>query len=118
MRTMMIIAACLFGGILFAQEANVEYAKQGDLIKGVFYYDNGVIQQEGTYKNGKLHGQWISYDRNGKKSAVAYYHKGDKTGKWFFWKENKLIEVDYDNKKIAQVTKYNNADTDTYVTEN
>jgi antitoxin component YwqK of YwqJK toxin-antitoxin module len=118
MRTMMIIAACLFGGILFAQEANVEYAKQGDLIKGVFYYDNGVIQQEGTYKNGKLHGQWISYDRNGKKSAVAYYHKGDKTGKWFFWRQDKLVEVDYSKNDIAQVQSYSSGDSNTLVSEN
>lgn len=118
MRTMMIMAVCLFGGILYAQDTNVEYVKQGDLVKGVFYYDNGVIQQEGTYKNGELHGQWISYNRSGKKNAVAFYNKGDKTGKWFFWKENKFIEVDYDNNNIAQVTTYKNADAETYVTEN
>jgi antitoxin component YwqK of YwqJK toxin-antitoxin module len=119
MRTMMIIVACLFGGILFAQEkANVEYVKQGDLVKGVFFYDNGVIQQEGTYKNGKLHGQWVSYDRDGKKNAVAFYHKGDKTGKWFFWRQDKLIEVDYTRNDIASVQTYTNGDAETYVTEN
>lgn len=104
MRTMMIIVVCLFNGILFAQEANVEYVKKGDLIKGIYYYDNGIIQQEGTYKNGKLHGQWIAYDRDGKKNALAYYHKGKKTGKWFFWKADKLIEVDYENNAIANVS--------------
>ena len=31
MRTMMIIAACLFGGLLLAQENNTEYFKKGDL---------------------------------------------------------------------------------------
>ncbi|WP_445159330.1 toxin-antitoxin system YwqK family antitoxin [Mesohalobacter salilacus] len=106
MRTMMIIAACLFGGMLFAQESNVEYFKKGDLVKGIFYYDNGVIQQEGTYKNGKLHGQWIAYDRDGKKNAVAYYHKGQKTGKWFFWQKDKLVEVDYNYNDIANVKTY------------
>ncbi len=109
MRTMMIIAACLFGGILFAQEkANVEYVKQGDLVKGIFYYDNGVIEQEGTYKNGKLHGQWVSYDKDGKKNAVAFYHKGNKTGKWFFWRQDKLIEVDFNKNDIANVKTYTN----------
>jgi len=109
MRTMMIIAACLFGGILFAQEkANVEYVKQGDLVKGIFYYDNGVIEQEGTYKNGKLHGQWVSYDKDGKKNAVAFYHKGNKTGKWFFWRQDKLIEVDFNKNDIANVKSYTN----------
>ena len=124
MRTMMIIAVCLFGGILFAQDTNaeqktnVEYVKQGDLIKGVFYYDNGLIQQEGTYKNGKLHGQWISYDKDGKKNTVAFYHKGEKTGKWFFWRQDKLVEVDYSENNIASVQTYSNGDTSTLVSEN
>lgn len=108
MRTMMIIIACLFGGMLFAQESNVDYFKKGDLVKGIFYYDNGVIQQEGTYKNGKLHGQWIAYDRDGKKNAVAFYHKGQKTGKWFFWQKDKLVEVDYNDNDIASVKTYKN----------
>ena len=107
MRTMMIIAACLLGNVLFAQEANVEYQKKGDLTEGVFYYENGVISQEGTYKNGKLHGQWISYDRDGKKNNMAYYHKGKKVGKWIFWKEGKMIEVDYDNNEIQNIVTYN-----------
>lgn len=118
MKTMMTMVACLIGSILFAQKANVEYVKQGDLVKGVFFYDNGVIQQEGTYKNGKLHGQWISYDKDGKKNAVALYHKGQKSGKWFFWKEDKFIEVDYSNNAIAKVKTYKNADAETYVTDN
>lgn len=115
MRTMMIIAACLFGGMLFAQDSNTEYFKKGDMVKGIFYYDNGVIQQEGTYKNGKLHGQWIAYDKDGKKNAVAYYQKGQKTGKWFFWQDKKLIEVDYNKNQIASVKTYKNENI--YVSE-
>jgi len=118
MKTMMTILACLIGGVLFSQEANVEYAKQGDLIKGVFFYENGLVKQEGTYKNGKLHGQWISYDKNGKKNAVAFYHKGEKTGKWFFWRQDKLIEVDYSKNDIASVQTYTSGDTNTLVSEN
>jgi len=106
MKTMMIIAACLFGSLLFAQQSDVEYSKKGDLIQGTFYYENGVVSQEGTYKNGKLHGQWISYDRDGKKNTMAYYHKGKKVGKWIFWNDNEMREVDYDNNKIASVTTY------------
>jgi len=118
MRTMMIIAACLFSSILFAQDSKVEYYKQGDLVKGVFFYDNGIIQQEGTYKNGELHGQWISYDRDGKKNAVAYYHEGNKTGKWFFWRQGNLVEVDYTKNDIASVKTYNSGDSSTLVSEN
>jgi antitoxin component YwqK of YwqJK toxin-antitoxin module len=106
MKAMMILTLCLFGNLLFAQQADVDYQKKGDLTDGVFYYENGVISQEGTYKNGKLHGQWISYDRDGKKNTMAYYHKGKKVGKWIFWRDGKMIEVDYNNNEIAEVVAY------------
>ena len=106
MKALMILAVCLFGNLLFAQQADVDYQKKGDLTEGIFYHENGVISQEGTYKNGKLHGQWISYDRDGKKNTMAYYHKGKKVGKWIFWRDDKMIEVDYDNNRIAEVVAY------------
>ena len=106
MKNVIIIAACLLGSLVFAQQPNVEYQKDGKLIQGIFYYENGVISQEGTYKNGKLHGQWISYDRDGKKNTMAYYHKGKKVGKWIYWRGDEMIEVDYTDNQIANVTTY------------
>ncbi|MCP9199502.1 nicotinic acid mononucleotide adenyltransferase [Gramella sp. GC03-9] len=82
------------------------FEKQGDLIKGTFYYEDGSIRQEGTYKDGKLHGEWVSYDQNGEKTAIATYHQGEKDGKWFFWNGDKLTEVDYDNSVIAAVNSW------------
>ncbi|MGB8375786.1 MAG: nicotinic acid mononucleotide adenyltransferase, partial [Salegentibacter sp.] len=68
-----------------------------------FYYEDGSIRQEGTYKDGKLHGEWISYDQEGNKNAIAEYTNGEKTGKWFFWSGEKLSEVNYENSRIVSV---------------
>ena len=93
-----------FGAAALAQEnPEPKFEKDGDLIKGTFYFEDGSVQQIGTYKDGKLHGEWISYDTNGKKQSIATYTEGEKTGKWFFWSSDKLTEVDYDNNKIAGV---------------
>jgi antitoxin component YwqK of YwqJK toxin-antitoxin module len=43
-----------------------------------------VRYKSGFYKNGKLQGEWISYDSNGYKTAMATYDNGQKSGKWFF----------------------------------
>ncbi len=93
-----------------AQEITPQFEKEGDLIKGTYYYEDGSIKQEGTYKNGKLHGQWVSYGQDGKKNAIAYYEEGKKSGKWFFWHNDLLTEVDYNENIIAQVRKYKTAE--------
>lgn len=100
------IIAFMAGTTGVAQEIKPKFEKEGELIKGTYYYEDGSVRQEGTYKNGQLHGEWISYDQNGKKNAVAQYNEGVKTGKWFFWNKDLLTEVDYDNNAIAEVNSY------------
>ncbi|AVR45024.1 nicotinic acid mononucleotide adenyltransferase [Christiangramia fulva] len=104
-----ILAAALFaiGTTAMAQTApKPVFEKQGDLIKGTFYYDDGNIRQEGTYKDGKLHGEWISYNKDGEKTAIAQYNNGQKDGIWFFWSGDKLTEVNYDHNTIASVNSW------------
>lgn len=105
-KSILVVVAFLFSLTLSAQEIKPQFEKQGDLIKGIFYNEDGSVSQEGTYKDGKLHGKWISYDENGKKVALANYEEGRKNGKWFFWSSDQLTEVDYDNNIIAEVIKY------------
>ncbi|TRO67198.1 toxin-antitoxin system YwqK family antitoxin [Christiangramia sabulilitoris] len=106
-----IFFAAIFvaGGTMMAQENAPKpvFEQQDGLIKGTFYYEDGSIRQEGTYKDGRLHGEWISYDQNGEKTAIANYRNGKKEGKWFFWSEDKLTEVDYQNSVIANVNTWN-----------
>lgn len=89
-----------------AQGVKPVFEQEGELIKGTFYYEDGNVSQEGTYKDGKLHGKWISYDTSGKKIAMANYEKGEKAGKWFYWSADKLTEVDYNQNQIAEVKTY------------
>lgn len=104
-KTYLIAAGLLIGmtGIAQEKKSNPVFEEQGSLIKGTFYHDNGNIQQEGTYMNGKLHGKWVSYNLNGEKTAQAHYENGVKSGKWFFWNDEKLTEVDYNENQIAAV---------------
>ena len=103
MKKYIIMTALLLSGIAFAQDNNVKLEAVGDLVKTTYYFDNGKTQQEGFYKNGKLEGVWTSYDINGAKTAVATYKGGEKVGKWFFWNNEVVHEVDYSQSKIAAV---------------
>tara|TARA_R100000789_G_C2995253_1_gene147267 strand:+ start:717 stop:1082 length:366 start_codon:yes stop_codon:yes gene_type:complete len=110
LKLILFTAAFLMSGVILAQNEEIKpkFEKQGELIKGTFYYEDGSVRQEGTYKDGRLHGEWISYDQNGEKTALANYENGKKSGKWFFWTENKLTEVDYQNSMIASVNSWKN----------
>ena len=105
-KSILFVVAFLFVSVITAQDIEPSFEKQGKLIKGTFYFEDGSISQEGTYKDGKLHGKWISYDQNGKMIASANYEEGKKTGKWLFWTPTELTEVDYNNNRIAEVNSY------------
>ena len=103
----MILAALLLTGFTFAQEAKPFLEQKGDLIKATYFYADGKIQQEGYFKDGKLNGQWIAYDEQGNKKSIAEYTNGEKTGKWFFWNDKTLSEVDYSKSRIANIKAWN-----------
>ncbi len=111
MRNLVIIMALLFSVTIFAQDIKPTFEKEGDQIKGTFYYEDGTVRQQGFYnKKGILHGEWKAYDTTGKKIAMGQYTYGKKTGKWFFWGADKLSEVNYDKNQIAEVTTWSNQD--------
>ncbi len=87
------------------QKPKVETLENG-LTQATFYHENGKIAQQGTFLDGKRHGEWISYDADGNKTAVAQYTQDKKSGKWFIWKGDLLTEVDYENNTIANVNKW------------
>ncbi|MBW1297034.1 toxin-antitoxin system YwqK family antitoxin [Aquimarina litoralis] len=109
MRNLLMTLAVLFSGIMMAQDVKPTFEKEGNTIKGTFYYETGEIRQQGFYnKEGKLHGEWKSYDATGKKIAMGQYENGEKTGKWFFWEGGKLSEVNYSDNSVASVTTWSN----------
>ncbi|CAC9973793.1 MULTISPECIES: toxin-antitoxin system YwqK family antitoxin [Flavobacterium] len=104
MKKSVILAALLFSGILAAQEVNPELEAVGNKVKATYYYDNGRVQQEGFFKDGKLDGVWVSYDERGNKKAIGEYTDGVKTGKWIYFNDNNnLSEVAYVDNKVASV---------------
>lgn len=96
----LLLGALLFTGGVFAQSVEPEYEIQGNLIKATYFYDNGNIKEEGFYKDGKVHGKWISYSENGAKMAEGEYINGVKTGNWKFNDDIKSSNVVYVNNRI------------------
>jgi antitoxin component YwqK of YwqJK toxin-antitoxin module len=107
MKKIIFAAALLFAGMLSAQNVKPHHEIENTVIKSTYYYDNGAVRQTGFYKDGKLHGTWISYNEDGTKQALGEYENGKKTGKWFFWTGATLSEVDYNNSQIKDVKTWN-----------
>lgn len=103
MKKYIVMAAVLIGGLATAQQKQPVLEEVNGMVKATYYYEDGKVQQEGFFKDGKLEGKWISYDQTGNKISIAEYTQGEKTGKWFFWNERNLSEVDYSQGAIAEV---------------
>lgn len=87
----------------------VGITKNGDLRSTTYFYENGAVEQQGTFNEaGKLHGTWTSYDRAGNKTAIGNYANNKKVGKWLFWTNDKLREVEYKDSRIASVSVWRN----------
>jgi hypothetical protein len=95
--------AILASGLAAAQESQPKLEAYGQLVKATYYHDNGTLSQQGFFKDGKLEGQWVSFDRNGNKIAMAEYSEGQKTGKWVFLADQQLTEVNYRDSRVASV---------------
>lgn len=103
MKKIVFLGAFLFSGLVFAQTAKPVLEQEGKLVKATYYHENGKMQQQGYFKDGKLEGQWIAFDENGNKTSIGEYVDGQKTGKWFFWNNKSLNEVDYSDSRVAAV---------------
>ena len=98
----------------FAQVSDIvqDYKVDGDLIETKIFFEDGNLHQTGFYnKKGVVTGEWVSYNREGAKTAVAQYEDGKKVGTWFFWEKGTLKEVVYKNSKIATVNTWINNGT-------
>ncbi len=103
MKKFMIVVALLFSVVIFAQKVAPKHEIVDGLVKSTYFHDNGVVSQTGFYKDGKVHGQWTSFDTAGNKIAIGNFANGSKTGKWFFWTNKNLSEVDYSSSRVATV---------------
>ena len=111
MKTLMILSVMMLGMITYAQEVKPKFDQLKDgTIEATYFHENGEIAQTGFFLNEKRHGEWISFNKKGEKTAQAEFKNGMKTGKWFIWSDEKLTEVDYRNNQIAAVNTWVNKD--------
>jgi antitoxin component YwqK of YwqJK toxin-antitoxin module len=105
-----ILLCALFVSIIAAAQDTKPTTENLDngLTKATYFHANGTIAQEGTFLDKQRHGEWISYNEQGEKTAKAEYTLNAKTGKWFFWSGEKLTEVDYSNNAVAKVNTWVN----------
>ena len=84
------------------QKRDLKLNKETNLIDVVYYHDNGAVSQTGSYTaDGKLQGEWLSFNTEGKKTVSANYDNGKKVGKWFYYTNGTVKEVDYSTNVIA-----------------
>ena len=113
MRKIVIFLMMLSVGYTYAQkERSLKLNKETNLIEVTYYHDNGNVSQTGFYTaEGKLHGDWYVYDTEGEKTVSAKYDNGNKVGKWFYWNNDSLKEVDYKKGAIASVSEWTESRT-------
>jgi len=104
-RILVLLMVGFFSVGMFSQEnKKPKYEVVDDLVQVTIYHSNGKIAQIGTYdENGKLHGEWNSFDASGIKKATAFYDEGRKTGTWIFYNGNQMKKVNYNDSKIDKV---------------
>ncbi len=107
-KNIVLLFAFLISVVSFAQQKrDLKLNDTKDLIEVTYYHDNGEVSQTGAYTlDGKLQGEWLSFNAQGKKMVSANYDNGVKVGKWFYWNDKTLKEVDYSNNAIASVVEY------------
>lgn len=115
MKKAIVIIALIVGCISAQAQEKIKkdiYIQKGDVVEATLYYDNGDVSQKGFYTlDGKLTGEWLSFNRKGVKTAKAQYDNGNKVGTWFFWSEDKLTEVDYLDSRVAGVNIWKNEES-------
>ena len=103
MKNILTICMLSIATIGFSQNNEPTFKAENDLVKATYYYNDGSIKTQGYFKNKKLTGEWVRFDKIGNKTQLAYYSDGKKVGKWFVWTDESLKEINYNNNVIASV---------------
>ncbi|MFV0565057.1 MAG: toxin-antitoxin system YwqK family antitoxin [Flavobacteriaceae bacterium] len=107
MKKLVLLFAFLITAVAFAQKEQkreLKLNKDTNLIEVVYYHDNGAVSQTGFYTaDGKLQGEWLSFNEEGKKTVSGHYDNGKKVGKWFYYTKDSVKEVDYNANVIASL---------------
>jgi len=111
-KTLLLITILLVSAASFAQsKPEMKLNSETNLIEATYFHANGEISQKGTFNLEKqLHGEWLSYNEKGETITVGSYKNGVKTGKWLFWANDILKEVEYSDNVIAAVNETKNTE--------
>ncbi len=60
----------------------------------VIYFENRKPKEVRSYKKGKLHGLWRTYDVSGVLLSEAEYSDGEKHGTWRIWDKNGTLRYE------------------------
>ncbi|MBT27412.1 MAG: nicotinic acid mononucleotide adenyltransferase [Flavobacteriaceae bacterium] len=97
-----------FFSFINAQE-KINVNEFNSVVEIEIYHDNGEVYQKGFLKNNKLHGKLESYDYSGNLVVLGEFKNGKKKGKWLFWNDNKLTEVNFKNNRIISSQTWENS---------
>ena len=113
MKAIILSACVLFSVSMAAQEKpKRENTKIGSIVQATVFHDNGTVAQRGAYNlNNELHGAWTSYDAQGALIAQGAYAKGKRTGTWFFYNDQEIKQVQYQDGRMTQVDRMAKTDT-------
>ncbi|WP_088324199.1 toxin-antitoxin system YwqK family antitoxin [Polaribacter tangerinus] len=103
MKKLVTMAIFCIAAIAYSQEVKPTFKADGNLVKATYYYEDGKVSTEGYFKDKKLTGKWIRYNKQGEKTQMAFYNEGKKVGKWFVWKKDQLQEITYKDNTVASV---------------
>ncbi|MEL0455668.1 nicotinic acid mononucleotide adenyltransferase [Flavobacteriaceae bacterium SZ-1-7] len=107
MKKLVLLFAFLITVVSFAQKdqkRELKFNKDTNLIEVTYFHDNGVVSQTGFYTtDGKLQGEWLSFNTEGEKTVSGNYDNGKKVGKWFYYTNETVKEVDYNENVIASL---------------
>ena len=78
------------------QEKTLEVWDMGKLLHTYKYeyYENGQVKEEPSYKNGKMHGDWVRFFPNGDIKGTRVFREGLKEGLWVEYHRNPPGERD------------------------
>ena len=98
--------------IVNSEDSKPIYEVENGLVKVTNFYETGEIREQGFYDaENKLTGEWVQFDKNGKETVVANYYKGTKVGKWMVWQGDKMLQLDYEQSRVANVSEWKDTST-------
>jgi antitoxin component YwqK of YwqJK toxin-antitoxin module len=103
MKKVILIALFSISLVGYSQNNQTTYTTQGDLVKATYFHEDGSVSVEGYFKDKKLTGEWVRFDKKGNIIQRAHYKVGKKVGTWFVWDTAGLKEINYDDNAIVSV---------------